>query len=180
MRAVYCVKSPHRAPARFRRLSLYPTRLSHFLFSKRFLEVPIYKRPPTAKLSAAVLFIASQGKFGQDDGIICKQEHDALIIAARPPHDAALKAAMQRLRASICAVLPLIFFIHPQESGVQDCTSLCGDIYGISLLLQSYHLRYLFTDTLWNVNTKLSGSLVTLRSVCVVSCGSGDVVIVAL
>ena len=34
------VKSPHRAPARFRRLSLYPTRLSHFLFSKRFLEVP--------------------------------------------------------------------------------------------------------------------------------------------
>ena len=39
--AVYCVKPPNRAPARLRRLSLYPTRLSHFLFSKRFLEVPL-------------------------------------------------------------------------------------------------------------------------------------------
>ncbi len=38
---VYCVKPPNRAPARLRRLSLYPTQLSHFLFSKRFLEVPI-------------------------------------------------------------------------------------------------------------------------------------------
>ena len=37
---VYCVKPPNRAPARLRRLSLYPTQLSHFLFSKRFLEVP--------------------------------------------------------------------------------------------------------------------------------------------
>ena len=27
-------------PARLRRLSLYPMQLSHFLFSKRFLEVP--------------------------------------------------------------------------------------------------------------------------------------------
>ncbi|MBO6232152.1 MAG: hypothetical protein J6O50_16450, partial [Ruminiclostridium sp.] len=32
--AVYCVKPPNRAPARLRRLSLYPTQLSHFLFSK--------------------------------------------------------------------------------------------------------------------------------------------------
>ncbi|MBO6229381.1 MAG: hypothetical protein J6O50_02350, partial [Ruminiclostridium sp.] len=39
--AVYCVKPPNRAPARLRRLSLYPTQLSHFLFSKRFLEVPL-------------------------------------------------------------------------------------------------------------------------------------------
>ncbi len=38
---VYCVKPPNRVPARLRRLSLYPTQLSHFLFSKRFLEVPL-------------------------------------------------------------------------------------------------------------------------------------------
>ena len=37
---VYCVKSPDRVPARFRSLSLYSTRLSHFLCSKRFLEAP--------------------------------------------------------------------------------------------------------------------------------------------
>ena len=37
---VYCVKPPNRATARLRRLSLYLTRLSHFLFSKWFLEVP--------------------------------------------------------------------------------------------------------------------------------------------
>ena len=46
---VCCVKPPNRAPARFRSLSLYPTRLSHFLFSKRFLEVP-YMRSNRASL----------------------------------------------------------------------------------------------------------------------------------
>ncbi len=35
------VKSPHLAPASFRSLSLHLAQLSHFIFSKRFLEVPI-------------------------------------------------------------------------------------------------------------------------------------------
>ena len=48
--AVYCVKPPNRAPARLRRLSLYPTQLSHFLFSKRFLEVPIINVSSTTAL----------------------------------------------------------------------------------------------------------------------------------
>ena len=46
-----CVKPPHRAPARFRSLSLLSAQLSHFLFSKRFLEVPICHIPPPCFIS---------------------------------------------------------------------------------------------------------------------------------
>ena len=40
-RAEYFVKPPHLASARLRSLSSSSTRLTHFLFSKRFLEVPL-------------------------------------------------------------------------------------------------------------------------------------------
>ena len=40
IRVEYFVKSPHLAPASLRSLSSSSTRLPHFLFSKRFLEVP--------------------------------------------------------------------------------------------------------------------------------------------